>query len=283
MVSYGCAKIHPLLINLMIVFPNAKINIGINITSRRTDGYHNIETIFYPVNIFDALEALPANKLTFDSSGVDIPGRTEDNLCIKGYQLINKDYKLPPLNIHLHKNIPIGAGLGGGSADAGFFIKLLNNQFNLKLTTDQMMDYARVLGADCAFFIENKPLFAFEKGDQFETIKLDLSKYHMVLVMPPAHVSTSEAYRGVKPAEVKHSLYDLISEPIQDWKHMIKNDFEESVFKNHAVIRGVKAALYEAGAIYASMSGSGASVFGIFNEKPDLSALEIENQVFDNI
>jgi len=280
LVSYGCAKIHPLLINLMIVFPNAKINIGINITSRRTDGYHNIETIFYPVRIFDALEALPANKLTFESSGIDIPGRIEDNLCIKGYQLISKDHKLPPLNIHLHKNIPIGAGLGGGSADAGFFIKLLNDQFNLKLTTEQMMDYARVLGADCAFFIENKPLFAFEKGDQFESINLDLSKYHLVLVMPPAHVSTSEAYRGVKPAEVKHSLYDLISEPIQEWKHLIKNDFEESVFKNHAIIRGVKAALYEAGAIYASMSGSGASVFGIFNEKPDLSALEGANQVF---
>jgi 4-diphosphocytidyl-2-C-methyl-D-erythritol kinase len=283
LVSYGCAKIHPLLINLMIVFPNAKLNIGINITSRRTDGYHNIETIFYPVRIFDALEALPANKLTFESSGIEIPGRMEDNLCIKGYQLISKDHKLPPLSIHLHKNIPIGAGLGGGSADAGFFIKLLNDQFNLKMTTDQMMDYARVLGADCAFFIENKPLFAFEKGDQFETIKLDLSRYHLVLVMPPAHVSTSEAYRGVKPAETKHSLYDLISEPIQEWKHLIKNDFEESVFKNHAIIRGVKAALYEAGAIYASMSGSGASVFGIFNEKPDLSALEGANQVFYNI
>ncbi|MFI5163159.1 MAG: 4-(cytidine 5'-diphospho)-2-C-methyl-D-erythritol kinase [Sphingobacteriales bacterium] len=267
----------------MIVFPNAKINIGINITSRRSDGYHNIETIFYPVKIYDALEALPANKLTFDSSGIDIPGRVEDNLCIKGYQLISKDYKLPPLNIHLHKNIPIGAGLGGGSADAGFFIKLLNEQFDLKLTIDQMMNYARVLGTDCAFFIENIPLFAFEKGDQFETIKLDLSKYHLVLVMPPAHVSTSEAYRGVKPAEVKHSLYDLISEPIQDWKHLIKNDFEESVFKNHAIIRGVKAALYEADAIYASMSGSGASVFGIFNEKPDLSALEEANQVFYDI
>lgn len=283
MVSYGCAKIHPLLINLMIVFPNAKINIGINITSRRTDGYHNIETIFYPIRIFDALEALPGDKINFNSSGIDIPGRMDDNLCIKGYELICKDYKLPPLNIHLHKNIPIGAGLGGGSADAGFFIRLLNEQFNLKLTIDQMMDYARVLGADCAFFIENKPLFAFEKGDQFETIKLDLSKYCLVLVMPPVHVSTSEAYRGVKPTEVKHSLYDLVSEPIQEWKHFIKNDFEVSVFKNHAIIRGVKAALYEAGAIYASMSGSGASVFGIFNERPDLSGLEETNKVFYNI
>jgi 4-diphosphocytidyl-2-C-methyl-D-erythritol kinase len=264
----------------MIVFPNAKINIGINITSRRPDGYHNIETIFYPLPIYDALEAIPGKELTFQSSGLEIPGSADDNLCIKGYHLIKKDYDIPPLNIHLLKHIPIGAGLGGGSANAAFFIKLVNNLFNLKLTTDHMLDYARQLGADCAFFIENKPLFAFEKGDQFESIRLDLSKYKIILVMPPVHVSTGEAYRGVKPAPVKDSLYELIAEPIQEWKYFIKNDFEESVFKNHPVIRGVKAALYDAGALYASMSGSGASVFGIFNDKPDLSELEKTNQVF---
>lgn len=264
----------------MIVFPNAKINIGINITGRRPDGYHNIETVFYPLPIYDALEALPGNELTFHSSGLEIPGRTEDNLCIKGYHLIKKDYDLPPVNIHLLKHIPIGAGLGGGSANAAFFIKLISDLFSLKLTTARMLHYARQLGADCAFFIENKPLFAFEKGDQFESISLDLSKYQIVLVMPPVHVSTAEAYRGVKPSPVKESLYELISEPVQQWKHFIKNDFEESVFKNHPVIRGVKAALYDAGAIYASMSGSGASVFGIFNNKPDLSELEKTNQVF---
>jgi 4-diphosphocytidyl-2-C-methyl-D-erythritol kinase len=264
----------------MIVFPNAKINIGINITGRRPDGYHNIETVFYPLPIYDVLEALSGDSLTFQSSGLEIPGRTEDNLCIKGYHLIKKDHDLPPLNIYLLKHIPIGAGLGGGSANAAFFIKLINSLFNLGLTTTNMLDYARQLGADCAFFIENKPLFAFEKGDQFETISIDLSKYKIVLVMPPVHVSTGEAYRGVKPAPVKHSLYELILEPIQEWKHFIKNDFEESVFKNHPAIRGVKAALYDAGAIYASMSGSGASVFGIFNEKPDLTELEKTNQVF---
>src|SRR5579862_3001339 len=143
----------------MILFPNAKINIGINITSRRSDGYHNIETVFYPVRIFDALEALPAEELTFHSSGLGIPGRTEDNLCIKGYHLMAKDHDLPRLNIYLHKHIPIGAGLGGGSADAAFFIRLINRQFDLGLTTEQMMDYARQLGADCAFFIESKPVF----------------------------------------------------------------------------------------------------------------------------
>jgi 4-diphosphocytidyl-2-C-methyl-D-erythritol kinase len=267
----------------MIVFPNAKINLGINITGRRPDGYHNIETIFYPVQIFDALEALPGKELTFEASGLGIPGRTEDNLCIKAYHLIKNDYDLPTVNIHLHKHIPIGAGLGGGSADAAFFIKLIDKQFNLGLSTDQMLDYARQLGADCAFFIESKPVFAYEKGDKFEPINLDLSQYHIALVMPPAHVSTAEAYRGVKPVQPKQSLKELIGLPVEEWKNHIKNDFEESVFKNHPVIRGVKAAFYEAGAIYASMSGSGASVFGIFRDTPDLSALQTANQVFHNI
>ena len=280
MVSYGCAKIHPLLINLMIVFPNAKINIGINITGRRHDGYHNIETIFYPLPIYDALEALPGNDLTFQSTGLAIPGKIEDNLCIRGYNLIKKDHNIPPLGIFLLKHIPIGAGLGGGSANAAFFIKLINRLFNLGLTTADMLDYARQLGADCAFFIESKPVFAFEKGDRFEDIELDLSNYHIALVMPPAHVSTAEAYRGVRPAPVKQSLKNLIKLPLEEWKNHIKNDFEDSVFKNHPAIRGVKAALYDTGAIYASMSGSGASVFGIFHKKPDLAELEKTNQVF---
>ncbi|MGF7082647.1 4-(cytidine 5'-diphospho)-2-C-methyl-D-erythritol kinase [Mucilaginibacter sp. UYCu711] len=267
----------------MINFPNAKINIGLNITERRPDGYHNLETIFYPVQIKDALEVIEAPELSFESSGLDIPGRMEDNLCVKGYHLLKKDFDLPPVKIHLHKNIPIGAGLGGGSANAAFFIRLMNDKFNLDLTIDQQLNYARKLGADCAFFIENKPVFAFEKGDEFETIKLDLSGYSIALVMPDIHISTSEAYSGVKPAPVKQSLFDLIYEPIGEWKNFIKNDFENNIFKNHLEIRGVKAALYEAGAIYASMSGSGASVFGIFDTTPDLAELEQHSQVFYNI
>ena len=212
-----------------------------------------------------------------------IPGRTEDNLCIKAYHLISQDHDLPPVNIHLHKHIPIGAGLGGGSADAAFFIKLIDWQFNLGLSTGQQLDYARQLGADCAFFIESKPVFAYEKGDRFEQISLDLSKYHIALVMPRAHVSTAEAYRGVKPVQPEQSLKESISLPVEEWKSHIKNDFEESVFKNQPVIRGVKASLYEAGALYASMSGSGASVFGIFGRQPDLSSLQESNQVFYNI
>jgi 4-diphosphocytidyl-2-C-methyl-D-erythritol kinase len=265
----------------MIIFPNAKINIGLNVIERRPDGYHNLETIFYPVKINDALEIIESNKLSFELSGLEIPGRVEDNLCIKGYHLLKKDFDLPPVKIHLHKHIPIGAGLGGGSADAAFFIRLINQKFILGLTDDQMEGYARQLGADCAFFVRNKPVFAFEKGDEFEPITLDLSGYNIVLVMPEVHVSTGEAYGGVKSAPVEISLMELIRLPVTEWRKCIKNDFETSVFKNHPVIRGVKAALYEAGAIYASMSGSGASVFGIFGETPDLQISDFGFSVSD--
>eukprot|EP01037_Dinobryon_pediforme_P008362 gene8362-8449_t len=264
----------------MILFPNAKINIGLNVINRRDDGYHNLETIFYPVKIKDAIEVIASDKFSFSSSGIGIPGRVEDNLCVKGYHLLKSDFDLPPVKIHLHKNIPIGAGLGGGSADAAFFIRLLNQKFELGMSDDTMSGYVRKLGADCAFFIENKPMFAFDRGDEFESVRLDLSNYKLVLIMPPVHVSTAEAYGGVRPAPVKDSLMELIYRPITEWKNFIKNDFEASVFKNHPEIRGVKAALYQAGAIYASMSGSGASVFGIFDKDPDLSGLEEDNEVF---
>ncbi|MCJ8209970.1 4-(cytidine 5'-diphospho)-2-C-methyl-D-erythritol kinase [Mucilaginibacter sp. RS28] len=264
----------------MIVFPNAKINIGLNITAKRPDGYHNIETVFYPVKINDALEAIIAPLLSFSSSGINIPGEPEKNLCIKAYELVSKDHPLPPLEIYLHKHIPIGAGLGGGSADAAFFIKLLNQQFGLNLTVQAMQDYARRLGADCAFFIENKPVYAFDKGDQFEEVSLDLSRYHIALVMPNVHVSTADAYSGVKPEPSGQSLKELVQLPVSDWKGKIKNDFEPSVFAKYPQIGAVKQALYEAGALYASMSGSGASVFGIFEAPPQLKHLEAEHQVF---
>jgi len=280
LVSYGCSKIDAVVNRFMITFPNAKINIGLNITERRPDGYHNLETIFYPVKINDALEVIESNELSFQSSGLEIPGRMEDNLCIRGYHLLKSDFDLPPVAIYLHKHIPIGAGLGGGSADAAFFITLVNKKFELGLSVEQMQNYARQLGADCAFFIENKPVFAFERGDEFEPVKLDLSNYTIVVVMPPVQISTAEAFRGVKPTAVKESLMELIYLPVKDWRRYIKNDFEESIFKNNAGIRGIKASLYEVGALYASMSGSGASVFGIFEKKPDLAFLENDNVVF---
>lgn len=264
----------------MIVFPSAKINIGLNIIAKRPDGYHDVETIFYPIKINDALEAIASPQLSFDSSGINIPGESENNLCIKAYKLISRDHHLPPVKIHLHKHIPIGAGLGGGSADAAFFIRLLNTKFRLGLSVEAMQNYARQLGADCAFFIENKPAYAFEKGDRFETIEPDLSKYTIVLVMPPVHVSTADAYIGVAPQASNASLKKLIQLPITEWKNAIKNDFEKSVFAKYPVIAELKQALYNAGALYSSMSGSGASVFGIFESLPDLKNLETGNYVF---
>ena len=264
----------------MILFPNAKINIGLNILSRREDGYHNLETIFYSLAIRDALEVVEADQMKFTSSGLEIPGDAMDNLCLKAYYLLSKDYKLPPVHIHLHKNIPIGAGLGGGSADASFFIRLINQKFELGMDALQMEGYASKLGSDCAFFIQNKPAIAVGKGDQLQTINLDLSSYFIMLVMPQVQVSTSDAYRGVRPATMASSLADLIKLPIEAWRVAIKNDFEPSVFLQYPIISEIKSKLYSAGALYACMSGSGSSVFGIFEKELKLPDLEQYNKVF---
>lgn len=264
----------------MIIFPNAKINIGLNVLSKRADAYHNLETIFYPIKLKDALEVVESQKLIFTSSGLEIPGNSNDNLCLRAYHLLAKDFKLPPVHIHLHKHIPIGAGLGGGSSDASFFIKLMNEKFGLGLDHAKMENYASQLGSDCAFFIQNKPAIAFGKGDQLQNIDLDLSNYFLVLIMPPVQVSTAEAYRGVIPQEVSTALLDLIKSPLEDWKSSIKNDFENSVFAQYPIIGQIKSRLYQSGALYASMSGSGSSVFAIFKEKVQLPDLEEDNQVF---
>jgi 4-diphosphocytidyl-2-C-methyl-D-erythritol kinase len=184
------------------------------------------------------------------------------------------------VHIHLHKHIPIGAGLGGGSSDASFFIKLMNDKFELGLENSKMEAYASHLGSDCAFFVQDKPAIAFGKGDQLQNIAIDLSDFFMVLVMPPVQVSTAEAYRGVVPQAVSNSLVDLIKQPIEEWKTTIKNDFEISVFDQYPIIGDIKSMLYQSGALYASMSGSGSSVFGIFKEKLELPGLEKDNQVF---
>lgn len=268
----------------MICFPNAKINIGLNIISCRNDGYHNLETIFYPIKINDAIELIETPEMSFETSGIEIPGHANENLCLKAYNLIRCDFDLPNISIHLHKKIPIGAGLGGGSANAAFFIKLINDKFNLGLTFDLMQGYCRLLGADCAFFIENKPLFAYDKGDVFKPIDLDLTNFNLVLVMPPVHVSTSEAYRGVLPKQPLQSLQDLIKLPINQWQEKVLNDFEPNIFSAYPQIGSLKAELIASGAIFSLMSGSGASVFGIFNSKPDLSIFKQKGcLVFENL
>jgi len=265
----------------MIIFPNAKINLGLKIINRRNDGYHNIATIFYPVKIKDALEIVAADDLRFTSSGIPIPGDPFQNLCVKAWQLLSKDFSLPKVHIHLHKQIPVGAGLGGGSADAAFCIRLLNEKFSLQLTTDAMEDYARQIGADCAFFIKNKPVIAVGKGDEFRDVMLHLDKFYVVLVMPPVHVSTADAYGGVVPSG--EPLPDLSGLPPEKWQGILQNDFEQPVFQKFPEIRRVKEALYESGALYASMSGSGASVYALFEKKVLLPALERNNLVFYDI
>jgi 4-diphosphocytidyl-2-C-methyl-D-erythritol kinase len=260
----------------MICFPNAKINLGLYTTEKRPDGFHNIETIFYPIPLCDALEIIDNTEqsegIEFSSSGISIPGNSEDNLIVKAYHLIAKDYPLPSIKVHLHKHIPIGAGLGGGSADAAFFIKLLNQQFEIGLSWGELHHYAKQLGSDCSFFISNKPAFAKGKGEELETINLSLQNYYFVLVYPHLHVNTASAYQGCIPQKTNIDLEQfVISQPIHAWKNNLKNDFENTLFKTFPEIEIIKNELYQLGAIYASMSGSGSSVFALFEREIDIT------------
>lgn len=252
----------------MITFPNAKINLGLSITEKRPDGYHNLETVFYPVSLEDALEIQVSHeseeKFTFHPYGMSIAGNPEDNLVVKAYLLLDKEYHLPPIDIHLYKHIPSGAGLGGGSSDAAFMLKLLNDQFDLNLPDEQLEEYAATLGADCAFFIKNAPTFAEGIGNIFSPISLSLKGYQIILIKPGIFVSTREAFSNIHPRKPEKSIKDIIQRPIQEWKGLLVNDFETSVFPQYPIIENIKEELYQKGAIYASMSGSGSSVFGLF-------------------
>lgn len=264
----------------MILFPNAKINIGLHVTGRRTDGYHDLETVFYPVGITDALELVKSSEFKFTTSGIPFDGDLNDNLCIKAYQLISADVELPPVHMHLHKRIPVGAGLGGGSADAAFCIRLLNEQFTIGLTLQQQETYARKLGADCAFFIRNQAALGTGKGDELSAVPLSLRNYHVIVVMPPVAVSTASAYQAITPKKPAHLLNRLIELPVNEWQGRIVNDFEPAVFGQHPQLAEIKHQLYSAGALYASMSGSGSALYGIFKNAIRLPALEAANQVF---
>lgn len=252
----------------MVSFPPCKINLGLNVIEKRSDGYHNLETVFYPIPLKDIVEIIPADSTQFIASGITIPGDTSTNLCLKAYELLKSAYKLPPVEIRLHKVIPTGAGLGGGSADAAHTLRLLNQVFSLQLSNPQLKDYAQQLGSDCAFFIEDKPMLGLGRGEVLEPTQLSLKGKFLVLLKPNVHVSTAEAYKGVKPTRSQPGVREIVENmPIQEWRHVLKNDFEESVFKTHPIIRQHKEKLYASGALYACMSGSGSSVFGIF-EKP---------------
>ncbi|KAB3744572.1 4-(cytidine 5'-diphospho)-2-C-methyl-D-erythritol kinase [Phocaeicola vulgatus] len=253
----------------MITFPNAKINLGLNIVEKRPDGYHNLETIFYPINLQDALEVTRREnndkEYTLHISGSPLEGEPEDNLVVKAYKLLKKDYPgLLPVDIHTYKHIPAGAGLGGGSSDAACMIKLLNDKFSLGLSTERMEEYAVKLGADCSFFIRNKPVFATGIGNLFEPVELSLKGYHIILIKPDIFVSTRDAFAEIKPVRPAVSLKEIVKQPMETWKNSMKNDFEDSVFKKFPEIAAIKDELYDLGAVYAAMSGSGSSVYGIF-------------------
>ena len=256
----------------MLCFPNAKINLGLNIISKRSDGYHNIETVFCPVGLSDILDFVsdpvtaPGN-INFTSTGIAVDGPVTSNLCIKAYCLLSGDFDLPAISVHLHKIIPPGAGLGGGSSDAAFMLKHLNQLFTLGLDEDQLCDYASRIGSDCAFFIRNRPLFGFERGNRFRELKAFPGNLAVVLINPGIHVSTAEAYSGVRPGKPEQPVEEVITLPVTQWKNTLRNDFEDSIIKKHKVIGEIKSSLYTLGAVYASMSGSGSSVYGLFHEK----------------
>lgn len=258
----------------MICFPNAKINLGLNIVAKRPDGYHNIETIFYPIACRDVLECVPADAYSLQVSGIALDNNNQDNIVSKAYRLLAAEYPtLQPCAFYLHKNIPCGAGLGGGSADAAFALKLLNDSCQLNISTEKLEAYASRIGADCPFFIRNKAVFAEGIGDKFSSINLSLKGYYIVLIKPDIHVSTAEAYGGVKPKQPETSLKELIQLPLERWKDCIVNDFEAGIFEKHPEIKEIKEELYRQGAMYASMSGSGSSVYGIFSQEVHLQEL----------
>ncbi len=250
---------------LMILFPHAKINIGLNVLSKRADGYHEISSVFYPLkDCCDIIEITASNHFSFETTGIPIP--KGENLCEKAYHLLKKDFFIPNVHIHLHKQIPIGAGLGGGSSDAAFTLRGLNSLFTLDMSQEKMKKYALKLGADCPFFIQDKPKYVEGIGEKMTNIDLDLSAYEIRLINPDIHISTKEAYAGVSAQLPTIPLKKLINTPVENWKVKIHNDFENSIFNKHPQLSEMKARLYSEGAIYAAMSGSGSLLYGVFQK-----------------
>lgn len=286
----------------MILFPNCKINLGLHIVSKRSDGYHNLETVFYPLPFYDVLEAVQASNsglpekketrsysplipetvkyatpgLEFTLTGIPVEGNAEDNLAIKAWRLIkNRFPELPSVKMHLHKHIPSGAGLGGGSSDGSYVLRLLNEKFQLGLGAGQLEEFALSLGSDCPFFIDNKPCFATGQGEQLDPIALDLSSYLFVLICPRVHISTAWAFSQISPAQPSAPVKDIVLQhPPAQWKGLLENDFEAPVCKQYPLLAAIKRKLYEAGALYASMTGSGSGFYGIFHRdaKPAIEA-----------
>ncbi len=254
----------------MVVFPNIKINLGLQIIGKRPDGYHNLASCFYPAPWADILEIIESETFKFSSSGRVLDIEPEKNLCVKAYRLLAQDHPLPPVHMHLHKVLPDGAGLGGGSADASFALTLLNQKFELGLSVSELEAYAAQLGSDCPFFIQNRPMMVSGRGEKMTPAELSLKGWHLVVVFPACKVSTAMAFAHIKPQEPDTSLSEILRLPPSSWKGLLVNDFEQSVIPQFPVIEKVKAQLYESGAVYASMSGSGSAVYGLFEKAPSL-------------
>lgn len=253
----------------MILFPHAKINLGLYVTGKRPDGYHDIVSVLYPIPLYDVLEILPANSFQFNVSGLEVPGGSADNLALMAWDLMRKKFDLPPVYLHLLKNIPMGAGMGGGSSDAAFTIKGLNNLFKLKLSVDQMKELAAELGSDCPFFIEDSPQLAKGRGELLSKFELNLSGYYIKLVNSSVHISSGEAYKHVNISKsTEEDLKNVLNDPMSNWKNTLFNSFERTVFHIYPELNNEKESLYREGAIYAGMTGSGSTVYGLFKSEP---------------
>lgn len=253
----------------MILFPNAKINIGLDVIRKRDDNYHDLETIFYPVTLCDILELNIAEKTELTITGTEIEGNTDNNLVIKAYRLLAANFTIPPIRFHLHKQIPTGAGLGGGSSDAAFTLIGLNKLLNLNLDKTALVEFASQLGSDCPFFILNHPVFAEGRGEIFSSVNITLGNLSIVLIKPPLEVSTAQAYSGIKPVSPLFPLKQAIEKPVDQWRNFVFNRFEDNIFRLFPEIEEIKTSLYRHGALYASMSGSGSTVYGLFSNIPE--------------
>lgn len=250
----------------MKVYPNAKINLGLNIIRKREDGYHDLETVMYPIPLYDELEVEEADELIFETEGIRLEDDGKENLVVRAYRMIAEHYPVKPVRIHLIKNIPSGAGLGGGSADAAFMLKALNELFSLDIKNEELKRMASRLGADCALFIDNKPMMCRGIGNRMSPVNLSLKGCLLLVIKPDVHVSTAEAYRGCRPAPWQTPLQDVVTLPMKTWKNILKNDFEQQVFAIHAELETLKNRIYDSGAIYAAMTGSGSALYGIYKD-----------------
>jgi 4-diphosphocytidyl-2-C-methyl-D-erythritol kinase len=269
----------------MVVFSNCKINLGLNILRKRADGYHDLETVFYPLHLYDIIEIVEAKSakglIEFSDSGLSFKVDDEHNLCFKAYHLLKKGFpNLPAVKIHLHKSIPMGAGLGGGSANATFTLKLLNEKFGLNVPTKTLLNYALQLGSDCPFFVLNKPCLAESRGEILNEITLDLSGYKFLIINPGIHVNTRNAFSKISPKNPTNNLRDIVKLPVAEWKNFLVNDFEKVVSEEHVALQNIKQILYENGAEYAAMSGSGSTMFGIFKASENLNDFHFPGNYF---